>query len=316
MENKELLMKFCQYVDRVDKYLHNGHETVVNWFIKSIERKEPIFISEDGFDVFYGDTINVVDTNLKQLIHTNFNVEDLKEKENHILYFSILENAKEHLKKIGKENLDLVSLGYHKMYTGGKMPYYKLVKDNKEYLIVDAGHLVLDMIWTNENKLQNANFTDEEKEEMKSEIRMIEILDKELSEDEEKTFFTQHAIKEPEPIAIPKRKGGRYGRDEVTEILNILNEFDFTYDYRANKKAFKITQEMCDFANENDYTPNILQELVGYEIKHKADGSHKNDGQMVEYTFTLKSPKGKKTVFSTEMCLMCGWNVCDDLIIK
>ena len=51
-------------------------------------------------------------------------------------------------------------------------------------------------------------------------------------------------------------------------------------------------------------------------MKFETDGTHKHDGQMVEYTFTFISPTNKETFFSTEMCLMVGWNYSNKLKIK
>jgi len=60
----------------------------------------------------------------------------------------------------------------------------------------------------------------------------------------------------------------------------------------------------------------ILKKLDGYVVKCETDGDHKNDGQMVEYTFTLKSPKGEISKIETDMCLAVGWNYYNDLTIK
>lgn len=37
---------------------------------------------------------------------------------------------------------------------------------------------------------------------------------------------------------------------------------------------------------------------------------------MVEYTITFLSPDKVKSVIYTEMCLMVGWNHCDNVEIK
>jgi len=104
----------------------------------------------------------------------------------------------------------------------------------------------------------------------------------------------------------------KYTSKEINEILSVLSEFDAICDENSFEM---ITQEMSDFSDgEND--PYLLKDLVGYQVKYKTDGDHKNDGQMVEYTFTFLSPDGVKSKFSTEMCLMVGWNHWADVTIK
>jgi hypothetical protein len=223
--------------------------------------------------------------------------------------------------------LDIVCLGYKKAFgaggpgTGDKMWYYKLNSNNKEYLLVNAGMIrLLHMIWTNENDFDNSDLWDDFERPFPAIEKKIEDavestpkVERVLAEDEEKTFFTQHEVKEPEPVVIPDRVGNVYTDDEVNDILNILrHEFDLMYDEDV---YCKITQEVADWANKNGYD-KLFDELVGYKFKFEKDGEHKNDGQMVEYTFTFKSPSGEKTKFSTEMCLMVGWNYHRDLQIK
>lgn len=221
------------------------------------------------------------------------------------------------------EKLDMECIGYKKAYgpggpgTGEKMWYYKLNYNGHEFLIIDAGMIrLLDMVWSEENEFENGvpdfmsyDFLDNEVERG---VKNIEKKGIELSEDEEKRFFTQHEIKEPEPVIIPDRVGGVYTDDEVTEILNILY---WEFDFREDGGYHKITQEIADWANENGHE-KLLDELVGYKFKVDSDGDHRNDGQMVDYYFTLKSPSGGKTKFETEMCLMVGWNYCGSLKIN
>ena len=77
---------------------------------------------------------------------------------------------------------------------------------------------------------------------------------------------------------------------------------------------------MADEWDMDDGSRNELNELfkkfIGYKVKYYTDGSHKNDGQMVEYTFNFESPTGELTRISTEMCLMVGWNYHTDIIIN
>jgi hypothetical protein len=209
--------------------------------------------------------------------------------------------------------MDIKCLGYKPAWTGKKMWYYKLVIDNLEYLIVDANMIApLDMLWSEKNEFVNANLSDELEDEIVNEMNSLEKVDNELGDGVEKSFFTQHKIVHVEPI-IPKHKGKTYTADEITEILNVLNYFDYIY---TDNKFKVITQEMSDYADENCDEVDLLKKLIGYKVKFKTDGDHKNDGQMVEYVFTFVSPDNKKTEIATEMCLMVGWNHCDDEKIR
>jgi len=57
---------------------------------------------------------------------------------------------------------------------------------------------------------------------------------------------------------------------------------------------------------------DLFKKFIGYKVNYKQDGSHKHDGQMVEYTFKFESPSGVKSEFYTDMCLMMGWNHHED----
>jgi len=208
------------------------------------------------------------------------------------------------------EKFDIMCIGYKEAFTGNKMWYYKLNRDGKEYLLVDAGMIrLLHMLWTDENDFENSDLWDDFERPCPPIEKQIEDAvadtpkaDVELSEDMEKTFFKQYVVKEPEPVVIPDRVDNFYTNDEITDILNILY---WDFDFRDG--SYKITQEIADYANKNG-NEKLLDELVGYKFKMTSKGDHRNDGQMVDYYFTFKSPKGVKTELETEMCLMVGWN--------
>jgi len=64
------------------------------------------------------------------------------------------------------------------------------------------------------------------------------------------------------------------------------------------------------YIGDEDYWGNRipLDDLLGYHVKLTTVGEHDHDGQMVEYKFTFTSPEGKKTILTTDMCLMVGFN--------
>lgn len=101
-----------------------------------------------------------------------------------------------------------------------------------------------------------------------------------------------------------------FSSDEMNEVFDFVKEY---VDWLQPNKYVKITPESVIIEGETD---ELLSPLVGYEVKFKKDGQHKNDGQLVDYYFFFKSPKGKITEISTEMCLMVGWNHCEDEKIK
>lgn len=207
--------------------------------------------------------------------------------------------------------MDIKCLGYKKAFSGELMWHYKLEMDGKEYLFIDANSFgMLDMLWNHKNDFEDATFTKNELKEIIKEINLLPKNDKELFGDDELTFFTKHEI--PEPV-IPKHKGKTYTADEITEILEVFREFDFTYQ---ENKLNTIDQEVSDYADKTCSVKDLFKKLIGYKVKFTKDGHHKNDGQMVEYVFTFISPDNKKTEIATEMCLMVGWNHCDDEKIR
>ena len=102
-------------------------------------------------------------------------------------------------------------------------------------------------------------------------------------------------------------KGTSYTGDEMNEIFDIID-----VSGHDNKPEYEI---IADPGDDED-TENLLAPIVGYKAKVKSVGDHCHDGQMVDYTVTFTSPEGKKTKVETEMCLMVGWNMWGDIIIK
>ena len=92
--------------------------------------------------------------------------------------------------------------------------------------------------------------------------------------------------------------------------MNYVFEFIVEYvDFWKKNKYIEITLESISYDEDIE---ELLKPLVGYQVKVKIDGDHRNDGQMVDYGFYFKNQDGKVTEVWTEMCLMCGWNHCED----
>lgn len=90
-------------------------------------------------------------------------------------------------------------------------------------------------------------------------------------------------------------------------MLKITAEVDYLLQVidAMSEEEGVVTLEMCEEMGDFD--------LLDYKFEVSSDGYHKNDGQLVEYEFLFTSPEGKVTNFSTEMCLMVGWNVGEDI---
>lgn len=99
----------------------------------------------------------------------------------------------------------------------------------------------------------------------------------------------------------------------MNRVIGFLNrEYDLTFDnFNDEYTPIKITDEMVEQSDGD------LEGLEGYTFECiEVDGTHKHDGQNVEYTFMATSPEGKTTFFSTEMNLVCGWNFCEDIELE
>jgi hypothetical protein len=98
----------------------------------------------------------------------------------------------------------------------------------------------------------------------------------------------------------------KYTADEMNSVFELVDIFDIN-----EKTFFKITDEAIQSLPADIYKP-----LIGYKVKYKVNGDHSHDGQMVEYCFTFEKHNTEQTKIYTEMCLMQGWNHCENEIIK
>lgn len=194
---------------------------------------------------------------------------------------------------------------------GGTCWFYKFIIDDSEYLIMSINSWFELSKWNKDNELDDDNLDEKTVNEIKEQYELVEKSDTLFDNfDDYKQFFTKHEIIE-EIVEIKKHKGYKYTRDEIQTILDVFSEWDLPY-----RGDSEIDQEMIDYEME-EYGTDCLKRLKGYKVAITKDGEHKTDGQMVEYTFTFTSPKKIKSSFSTEMCLMVGWNYCkDETIIK
>jgi len=198
-----------------------------------------------------------------------------------------------------------------KVGPGGTCWFYKFVIDDIEYVIFDLGYHFDLYKWSNNNELNDSLLDKKIINEIKDQLISVEKTDTLFDDyDDYKQFFTKHEIIE-KIVKIKKHKGDKYTRDEIQTILNIFSEWDLPY-----RGDGEIDQEMIDYEME-EYGTDCLKRLKGYRVAITKDGEHKTDGQMVEYTFYLTNLKNIRSFFSTEKCLMVGWNYCrDETIIK
>lgn len=263
------------------------------------------------------------------------------------------------------EKFDIACIGFKRMgNTSKRMYYYKLNRNSKEYLLVNAGMIrLLHMQWTEKNEFVNSDLWDDFarpfpiiEDQIGDAVKNCVQKHKELQEDEEKTHFIQHMaqlMKKGDTVKFkkdqdhryygigtiesvrklstgsvyisvkhtnsnksetsgpaskyelaveevkPEREKGVLIGNEVNSLMHIIND---NAPFLDEHKFFTLTKEMIE-AEEEDFL-----ELAGYQAKYTYEGDHRNDSQMVDYTFTLKSPAGKITTIETEMCLMVGWN--------
>ena len=90
------------------------------------------------------------------------------------------------------------------------------------------------------------------------------------------------------------------------EMTVIIRAIDRVADFAYSQKEIFINKELIDDEEVDGDIPNSLS---GYTVQlTDVQGDHRNDGQLVDYTFTFKNPEGIETDITTEMCLMVGWN--------
>lgn len=113
-----------------------------------------------------------------------------------------------------------------------------------------------------------------------------------------------------------------YDKDEVNELLDTCNILIDNECCFKDKKEIIISEEYSNNHNEGaededgeEYYVDLLKSLIGYKVKLKIKGDHKHDGQLVEYNFKFTSPEGVKTLISTDMCLMMGFNYHEEITI-
>lgn len=208
--------------------------------------------------------------------------------------------------------MEIINLGYRIAHNGEKAYNYKFDYEGKTYLLYDLREVYTnDLTWITilEYSKHNNHFdtADLSKEAISLILRFLPTVpksNKQFHTSEEVDLFFFEPEKEVEYDYI--KPLGIWTNNEVNDMLQVFQEFDLIFNAKGTGKL-KITEEMVKYAGEY-HGYNLLDELLGYKVKCKVKGSHKNDGQLVEYYFTLISPEKVKTYFDTEMCLMVGWN--------
>lgn len=94
----------------------------------------------------------------------------------------------------------------------------------------------------------------------------------------------------------------KYNKNQINQIFDCIHS---EAAYLNSDDYFEIDE---DIVEDDDELEKIISPLYGYKVKLNQRGEHINDGQMIEYIFKFKSPIGKKTIVSTEMCYMISWN--------
>lgn len=99
------------------------------------------------------------------------------------------------------------------------------------------------------------------------------------------------------------------------QIQDVMNTFSDLYG-SSHTKQFTIDQNFINNINVVEEDVKNYLPLLGYKLQVISDGDHRNDGQMVDYTFKFTSPSGNVTEIETEMCLMVGFNYGEDIEIN
>lgn len=94
--------------------------------------------------------------------------------------------------------------------------------------------------------------------------------------------------------------------NHINHVLHFLKDDSLLGEPITQEKIDKIH---CYSTYGEKVKIEELPKLIGYTVEMNVEGDHRNDGQMVDYTFTFTSPKGKETEIDTEMCLMVGFNL-------
>jgi len=145
--------------------------------------------------------------------------------------------------------MKVTNIGYKTAFSGDKMFHYKVEYNDKEYLIIDAGlPVLLDMQWMPEDIFDDSDLTESELEKIEAIIANVPNSTVELAAvDGEKAFYKSHNYVAPERVII-KRARGVYDRDQVNDLLSLLQSNDLADDGEGT-----ITQEMADEANSDEY---------------------------------------------------------------
>ena len=89
---------------------------------------------------------------------------------------------------------------------------------------------------------------------------------------------------------------------DINRFLNNLGGFD---------DSGIVDDEMIEWFGQEPYDKDALDIscLKGFEFSVAQFGTHKHDGQTVDYTFVFTDPDGHRWELITEMNLVAGWNV-------
>ena len=205
-----------------------------------------------------------------------------------------------------ENNIDLTleSLGQRKSIVGD-FNVFKLKINDRYYKIEIINKKI--RVYTYNTKFEKIDLDYYEMKKLKKELNKQKQQQKfkttEISKEFLEDLFKENYSYVPKETIIeePIRKEGEFYYNEINNILDHLNVFDY-------EGTIKIDESFCQKINDN--------RLLNYSVKVEIEGDHKNDGQLVEYTFIFKSPKGKETTLYTEMCLMVGWNYHKSIIIS
>ena len=105
--------------------------------------------------------------------------------------------------------------------------------------------------------------------------------------------------------------------DDIVRLIESLEIITDDFLDEDNSHVVNVQADLYDASkrymscySDLDWVPDVLEDFEGYKIQLiNVDGDHRNDSQLVDYTFLITEPEGNFCLeIETSMSLMGGWN--------
>jgi hypothetical protein len=201
--------------------------------------------------------------------------------------------------------VEIISLGFTQNIVNRTL-FYKMIFENNDYLITKDADINFSILNRN-NELevftfdwQFKNYVDDICRKTPKNQTMLTDVKSHIKQ------FKIKKVKSDKKTLTSKEINNlfSYMNEMDEEIILSSNDIETLYDHVTEYSDLTLSKKDSIY-NECE---NLIVKLMGYTVDIKHEGSHKTDGQFVDYTLILKSPRNKVTHIDTEMCLMVGWN--------